>query len=68
MTYASTLTLVTVLLWSTTAWAGWPWSADHINQTLIFAEVHPWEANPGADGSYLRWNDTGHNPYINDIM
>jgi hypothetical protein len=52
----------------THAWAAWPSSADYISQTLVFAEMHPWEANPTIDGYWSRWNDWGQNPGNNDIM
>ncbi|WP_250623543.1 hypothetical protein [Pinirhizobacter soli] len=55
-------------IFSCTAIAGWPTSADTLSKKLVFAEFHPWAATPSAGGYWLRWNETGHNPAINDIL
>lgn len=54
-------------LTSTSALASWPGSADRLSQKLVFAEFHPWVATPETDGLWARWNETGHQPSLNDI-
>jgi len=53
---------------SGTAFAGWPFSADTLSKKLVFAEFHPWAATPTAGDYWLRWNESGHNPALNDIL
>lgn len=37
------------------------------SQHLVFAEVHPWASTPST-GGWRRYNDTGHNPAMRDIL
>jgi len=48
--------------------ADFPNSADRIEGTVAFGYYEIWHATPSVDGYWARWNDTGHNPEINDIM
>ena len=42
--------------------------ADRLSQRLVFAELHPWGTTPASSGYFARWDGTGHNPLINDIV
>jgi len=45
-----------------------PAKADVLSQHLVFAEIHPWEGTTQTDGFWSRWNETGHNPGIFDVV
>lgn len=63
------LLILTLILSSAGALAqtGWPNSADRLSKKLVFAEVHPWTATAATDGFWARWNETGHQPTLNDV-
>ncbi|WP_250633724.1 hypothetical protein [Pinirhizobacter soli] len=60
--------LVVSTVLSGSVFAAWPSSADTLSKKLVFAEFHPWAATPAAGGYWLRWNESGHNPALNDIL